>query len=362
MIHNDRISLALLLTRIRLRGLISERTHHDVEWSHFLRGKEALLSPSAAEPLPGLNPLQSEAVKVLAKKFPAFSKMPSQLGSAEVKEWMASAAPEASIPAESLWTEQQPLSPFGKSLHGLLVIQALRPDRVVSMSHRLVNAVLGEEFMTEAEREVDLADVVENQVQSRTPILLCSVPGFDASGRVDDLAAQLNQQITAIAIGSAEGFTQADKAINSSVRTGRWVLLKNVHLAPAWLVQLEKKLHSLSPHAAFRLFLTMEISPKLPVNLLRAGRIFVFEPPPGIRANLLRTFSTVPASRMMRAPGERARLYFLLAWFHAIVQERLRYAPLGWSKKYEFTESDLKVACDTLDTWVDMTALVSRKI
>lgn len=70
-------------------------------------------------------------------------------------------------------------------------------------------------------------------------------------------------------------------------------MLKNVHLAPQWLVQLEKKLHSLQPHASFRLFLTMEINPKLPVNLLRAGRIFVFEPPPGIRANLLRTFSTV---------------------------------------------------------------------
>lgn len=70
-------------------------------------------------------------------------------------------------------------------------------------------------------------------------------------------------------------------------------MLKNVHLAPAWLVQLEKKLHSLHPHPQFRLFLTMEITPRLPVNLLRAGRVFVFEPPPGVRANLLRTFSTV---------------------------------------------------------------------
>lgn len=138
----------------------------------------------------------------------------------------------------------------------------------------------------------------------------------------------------------------------------RWVLLKNVHLAPQWLIQLEKKLHSLQPHAGFRLFLTMEINPKLPVNLLRAGRIFVFEPPPGIRANLLRTFSTVPANRMMKAPSERARLYFLLAWFHAIVQERLRYAPLGWAKHYEFNESDLRVACDTLDTWIETTAMV----
>ena len=42
-----------------------------------------------------------------------------------------------------------------------------------------------------------------------------------------------------------------------------WVLLKNVHLAPQWLVSLEKKLHSITPHANFRLFLTMEINPKV---------------------------------------------------------------------------------------------------
>ncbi|XP_022236058.1 dynein heavy chain, cytoplasmic-like [Limulus polyphemus] len=137
----------------------------------------------------------------------------------------------------------------------------------------------------------------------------------------------------------------------------RWVMLKNVHLAPQWLVQLEKKLHTLQPHPAFRLFLTLEIHPKIPVNLLRAGRVFVFEPPPGIKANLLRTFSQVPAQRMMKAPGERARLYFLLAWFHAIVQERLRYSPLGWAKHYEFNESDLRVACDTLDTWIETVAM-----
>ena len=60
-----------------------------------------------------------------------------------------------------------------------------------------------------------------------------------------------------------------------------------------------------------------------------------------------------------QAPSERARLYFLLAWFHAIVQERLRYAPLGWSKKYEFNESDLRCACDTIDIWIDSVAMVS---
>ena len=81
---------------------------------------------------------------------------------------------------------------------------------------------------------------------------MCSVPGFDASGRVDDLAAELGRGMTSIAIGSEEGFAQADKAINTAAKNGRWVLLKNVHLAPSWLVTLEKKLHSLQAHAGFR--------------------------------------------------------------------------------------------------------------
>lgn len=49
-------------------------------------------------------------------------------------------------------------------------------------------------------------------------------------------------------------------------------MLKNVHLAPGWLVQLEKKLHSLQPHACFRLFLTMEINPKVGAHLRVGGR------------------------------------------------------------------------------------------
>ena len=85
---------------------------------------------------------------------------------------------------------------------------------------------------------------------------------------MDDLAAELGKSMTSIAIGSEEGFTQADKAINTASKNGRWVLLKNVHLAPSWLVTLEKKLHSMSVHSAFRLFLTCEITPKVCQNCL----------------------------------------------------------------------------------------------
>uniref|UniRef100_A0A034V4N0 Dynein heavy chain, cytoplasmic n=1 Tax=Bactrocera dorsalis TaxID=27457 RepID=A0A034V4N0_BACDO len=352
MLHNDRLTFALLMCKIHLKGTSEQNL--DSEFNFFLRSREGLLANST--PVEGLTAEQIESVNRLQTRLPIFRKLIEKLKSMpELGAWLQQSSPEQCVP--QLWDESKALSPIVSSIHQLLLIQAFRPDRVIAAAHKVVDAVLGVDFMPNAEKELDLAAVVEKQLNCNTPALLCSVPGFDASGRVDDLAAELNKQISSIAIGSAEGFNQAERAINMACKSGRWVLLKNVHLAPQWLVQLEKKLHSLQPHSGFRLFLTMEINPKVPVNLLRAGRIFVFEPPPGIRANLLRTFSTVPVARMMKTPSERARLYFLLAWFHAIVQERLRYVPLGWAKKYEFNESDLRVACDTLDTWIDTTAM-----
>ena len=40
----------------------------------------------------------------------------------------------------------------------------------------------------------------------------------------------------------------------------------------------------------------------------------------------------------------------------------MRYTPLGWAKKYEWTESDLRVACDMLDTWIESVAMVGSLI
>ena len=40
---------------------------------------------------------------------------------------------------------------------------------------------------------------------------------------------------------------------------------------------------------------------------------------------------------------------FALAFFHAVVQERRTYIPQGWSKFYEFNESDLRAGADVLD-------------
>ena len=85
----------------------------------------------------------------------------------------------------------------------MLVVQAFRPDRLLASAHMFVVAALGQAFMQASEQELNLGDSVENEVKANTPILMCSVPGYDASGRVDDLATELNKPITAIAIGKS---------------------------------------------------------------------------------------------------------------------------------------------------------------
>jgi dynein heavy chain 1, cytosolic len=236
----------------------------------------------------------------------------------------------------------------------MLIIKCLRPDRLLQATAFFVRTVF--ETDLSAESGFDLEAMVNNEVPSATPLALISVPGYDASYRVENLIQNTGARSSSVAMGSQEGFTLADQAIATASRQGSWVLLKNVHLAPSWLGQLEKKLQTLNPHRNFRLFLTMEANPSIPVNILRQSRLIMNEPPPGIKANLLDSLRSIPPPRLSQGPSEKARLYFLLAWFHAVVQERLRYVPLGWSKVYDFNDSDMASAFGTIDTWLNTVA------
>lgn len=42
------------------------------------------------------------------------------------------------------------------------------------------------------------------------------------------------------------------------------------------------------------------------------------------------------------------RSFFCLAWFHALVSERRMFIPQGWTKYYEFNETDINAATTSL--------------
>ena len=365
--HEDQIVFALRLAQLKISiktaGAITAE-----EIDFLLKGgdritvdgseKKVALSREFASLL---DEKQVKMAEELSRTVSTFSALDQNVvdNSEEWEKFLKGHTAENAVPLP--WLEQSlgkrtsgaitPKSPV-VAFHILLLLKSFRPDRVPTGFCAFINSVFDEAFLRVP--ELDLPRVVEAQ-KSTSPILLCSTPGYDASFRVEEMASNARKTrdtYKSVALGSAEGFELADKAVNEAVKKGTWVLLKNCHLAPQWLVTLEKKLHAVRPHENFRLFLTADIHPALPSNLIRQSRVFVFEPPPGVKANMKSAFSGLSKMRMEQEPKERTRLYFLLAWFHSVVQERLRYAPIGWSKMFEFGDSDFRGACSSLDYWV----------
>ncbi|KAI8974487.1 dynein heavy chain [Pilobolus umbonatus] len=351
LVHEDYTMYAILLCQIRING--TQEQIDETEYDFLLSGGDAVVGSHLTSAGLGLPTFISDELAQRINEYQTlacFNQLISHIRSNE-EEWETftnHSQPETVVP---LCWDNAGRNKALDSLRKMLIIKCFRPDRLLPATTIFATEIFDGEFMNTG--ELNLQQIVCEEVGSATPLALCSVPGYDASYRVDNLVSETNSRCTSVAMGSAEGFGLADQAISTAIKTGYWVMLKNVHLAPSWLGQLEKKLHSMKPHPNFRLFLTMETNPKVPVNLLRMSRILMFEPPPGIKANLQESLRSIPPSRLNRGPTERARLYFMLAWLHAVVQERLRYVPLGWTKVYEFNDSDQDSALNTIDKWLD---------
>lgn len=349
LLYDDNLTFALRLAQIRLKNSADDLDEND--FNFILRGGETL----SKETFSFGDLFTSEQLRFFPelKALPAFKNLENHI-KANKAAWKQFLEGDSNVPVPVAWELRQGRGEPSVKFYQLMLIKAFRPDRILSAGQAFVASVFHPRF-TYLE-ELDLGQVIEKESHATEPLILAATPGYDPSSQVDDLALRMNKTYKALAMGSDEGFELADKTILSAAKSGHWVLLKNVHLAPQWLVQLEKRLHNLVPHSNFRLFLTCDIHPKLPPNLLRLSQVFVFEAPPGVKANLQRTFSTIPATRMDRTPAERSKLYFLLAWLHAVLQERLRYAPLGWTKLFEFNDADQRVALDTVDFWIESQA------
>ncbi|KAH8923510.1 hypothetical protein BT69DRAFT_1319504 [Atractiella rhizophila] len=347
LLHTDHLVLGMLLAQVKLRS--EHGSFNETEFGYLLDSIRA--AASSDKPAPGaLNTDQAEKVNSLAELLP-FKELRQQLG-ADPEKWKTffdSETPETVVPIT--WED---LDVVGVSLREALLMKYLRPDRLLQAADRFVQTAFGQDISAEA--AFDLEEVVTQEVKATQPISLASVPGYDASYKVDNITVSVGARCASIAMGTAEATSQADQAIAAAARMGSWVLLKNVHLAVSWLGQLEKRLQSMQANPNFRLFLTMETNPSIPVNILRRSCVVMNEPPPGIRANMVDSLQSIPSGRLSSGPAEKARLYFLLAWLHAVLQERMRYVPLGWSKAYEFNNSDQESTLNTIDKWVDTAA------
>ncbi|KAL2914266.1 hypothetical protein HK105_206212 [Polyrhizophydium stewartii] len=253
-------------------------------------------------------------------------------------EWIRSPNCESTFPRDKI-------SPFQR----LLVVQALRPDRLLTAMSAFSCNALGIDSL--APPPLNMKKILDEETIATEPILFITTPGADPSQDLKDFAVQTvgADKFNQVSMGQGQG-DLALELLREAAETGGWLCLQNIHLVISWVPTLEKELLSLKLHPSFRLWLTSEMHAKFPASLLENCVKITIEAPPGVKKNLQRIYENWTPEFLQQGPPLRAQALFALAWFHAVIQERRNYIPQGWNKFYEFSAADLRSSAELISS------------
>jgi len=327
-----------------VRGIMPEKFQPN-EWELF---QSAYIPPGQppSGPPSWCPPDRATALQTLRASFPKVDEHWQLTKDALWSPWVASDKCEESFDG-SVYSR---MSAFQR----VLLIQAVRPDRLESALTQFACESLGVSSLSPP--PLSLSRLYEEETSSKLPIMFMTTPGADPSAELEEFAkmhAQSNPSMNfhQLAMGGGQN-DDAIRLLHDAAKCGDWICLKNLHLVISWVPLLEKEIKSLEPHENFRCWLTTEPHAKFPPILLETSLKVTYEAPPGVKKNLLRTLESWNQQWFGQGSDVRSRVIFLCAHFHAIMQERRTYIPQGWSKFYEFSQSDLQSACETVSILV----------
>eukprot|EP00439_Symbiodinium_sp_Y106_P018870 s2058_g2.t1 len=289
-------------------------------------------------------------------------------------------------------------------------IRSFRIDCLKNAVIEFISKEIGSKFVDPP--TFDIAKSYADSV-STTPLIFILSPGTDPVADVIRFAEQLgmSKKFEPISLGQGQG-PKAQRMIDSARQSGGWVLLSNCHLMQSWMSTLEAiaavlhfqafdstsgrwpdlrwptggaarsgqqselcgcrasliwsrlclVLETMSNN--FRLWLTSMPAKTFPVQVLQNGIKMTNEPPSGLRANLLRSYSSVTDRLFEESdkPGVFKTLLFGFCFFHAVVQDRRKFGPIGWNIPYGFTPEDLAVCRQQLMLFVNKYKDVPYKV
>uniref|UniRef100_A0A3Q3EKF3 Dynein axonemal heavy chain 3 n=1 Tax=Labrus bergylta TaxID=56723 RepID=A0A3Q3EKF3_9LABR len=349
--EKDKLLFSLLLTVGIMQG---KGQVDDQVWRFLLTGGIALDNPYA-NPAPEWLSEKSWSEIVRASKLPKLDGFLEHVQE-NITEWKK--LYDSGRPHK----EQLPDQWSGLvGMDRMVVIRCFRPDKLVPAVQDFIVNYMGQAYI-----EPPTFDLAGSYKDSNccSPLIFVLSPGSDPTAGLlkfaDDLEMR-GSKIQTISLGQGQGPIAA-LMIEKAIKEGTWVVLQNCHLATSWMPALERiceeTINPESTHPDFRLWLTSYPSDKFPISILQNGLKMTNEPPKGIRANLLRSYLSHPISDPSFFMSSKKQVIwqkflFGLTFFHALVQERRNFGPLGWNIPYEFNESDLSISMRQIQMFLD---------
>uniref|UniRef100_H3BAL0 Dynein axonemal heavy chain 10 n=1 Tax=Latimeria chalumnae TaxID=7897 RepID=H3BAL0_LATCH len=319
------------------------------ELDFFLKGNISLEKSKQKKPCPWLPDQSWEDIISLTELFPeVFGTLIDDIVKCEAKwkEWYDFDAPEQ-FPLPMKYEES--LDKF----QGLLLLRCFRVDRVYRAVTDYVTVTMGEQYV---QPPVISFEAIFEQSSSNSPIVFILSPGSDPASdltKLADRSAFAANRLKFLAMGQGQEKV-ALQLLETAVARGHWLMLQNCHLLVKWLKELEKALERISKsHPDFRLWLTTDPIKDFPIGILQKSLKVVTEPPNGLKLNMRATYFKISNEALAGCPHPAfTSLVYVLAFFHAVVQERRKYGKIGWNVPYDFNESDFQVCMEILNTYL----------
>lgn len=356
--ESDKLMVASMLC---LRVLVKAGTLTETE-------VQLLTNPSLS-PDTNMGPLVEWMQETTWQKLKALESIPKlenlgmtlQGDNEEWRAWFNLERPEmAPLPSEDF----EDISDF----HRMLILRAMRPDRVTTALASFVGKQLGAEFVEQKPFDMD---GTYQESSASTPIFFVLFPGVDPTRQVESLGQKFgittdNGRFVNISMGQGqEG--PAEEVLMRFAADGGWIMLQNLHLMQAWLPRLEQLLEKCADtaHPDFRCFISAEPPPfshqkNIPESLMQSCIKVSNEAPAGLKSNLSRAWSNFGQDSVdaCTKPNEYKACLFTVCLYHSLIVGRRRFGQQGWSRGYSFNTGDLTVCGNVLMEYLNANAEV----